>query len=166
MTIIAIDSNNFKVRIKALLEADTAFFDAANPKGKVREVRVGTPPNKDYKDLHHPAVVITDNERWMEEKHRGPDSGTVRTSVETTIRFDIVLVVQNEDAPAAEKEYNRLWKVLEETLYDHITLEAVGGGSPLCKDILFEHTRRIPQMQGQEIDGFIGTLKVLVDPNG
>lgn len=166
MTIVSIDSNDFKVRIKNILEADAIFFDAANPKGKVREILVGTPPNKDYKDLHHPALVITDNERWMEEKHRGPDNGTVRTSVETILRYDIILVVQNEDAPAAEKEYNRLWKLLEQSLYDHITLEAPGGGDPLCKDILFEFARRIPQMQGQEIDGFKATLKVLVDPNG
>lgn len=166
MTIVAIDSNDFKVRIKAILEADTAFFDKDNPEGKVREVLVGTPPNKDYKDLHHPAIVITDNERWMEEKHRGPDEGTVRTSIETILRFDLTLTVHNDDAPAAEKEYNRLRKILQETLYDHITLEAPGGGSPLCKDILFEYTRRIPQMQGQEIDGFTATLKVLVDPNG
>lgn len=166
MTIVAIDSNDHKVRIKAILEADSAFFDKTAPKGKVRQVLVGTPPNKDYNDLSHPAVVITDNERWMEEKHRGPDSGTVRTSVETTLRYDIILTVQNEDAPAAEKEYNRLWKILEETLYDHITLEQPGGGDPLCKDLIFEVTRRMPQYQGMEIDGFRAVLKVLVDPNG
>ena len=73
MVFAAIDSNDFKVRIKAIMENDTAFFDAANPKGKVRQVLVGTPPGKDYNDLTHPAVVITDNERWMEtvQKFKG-----------------------------------------------------------------------------------------------
>lgn len=165
MTIVAIDNNKIKVRIKDILEADAAFFDKNNPKGKVREVIVGTPPNKNYKDLHHPALVITNSERWMEEQNRGPVIANKKSSVATIVRYDLILTVHNEDSNAAEKELDRLWPLLEQRLYDFSTLETVALADPLCKDILFENTRRIPQYQGQEIDGFRATLKVIIDPH-
>ncbi len=156
------DSNLTKTRIKAILDADPLLV--GKTKDFIRTVLVGTPPNKDYADLNHPAIVITNAERWMEEKHRGPDVGTVRSSVALTARYDIILVVQMDDYNEAEKEVDRFWVLLEKRLYDFITLELPTGGSPLCKDIIFERTRRIPQLEGQEIDGFIATLTVLVDP--
>lgn len=166
MAIVAIDHNKNKVRIKDILEADSNFFDKTAPEGKVRQIIVGTPPNKDYKDLHHPALIITNSERWMEEQNRGPVVANKKTSVATTVRYDIILTTQNEDSNAAEKELDRLWPLLEQRLYDFATLrKASDGTDPLCKDILFENTRRIPQYQGQEIDGFRATLKVLIDPH-
>lgn len=167
MVFVAIDHNKFKTRIKEIIEGTTTLFDVANPsKSLLRQVIVGTPPNKDYHDLNHPALVITNSERWMEERHRGPDVANARSSVQTTIRYDILLLVQMDDSNEAEKEVDRFWKAFEERMYNFLTLEQVAGGDPLCKDIIFEKTRRIPQLEGQEIDGFISTIQILVDPNG
>ena len=165
MTIVAIDHNAIKTRIKDIIEADTTNLFGAD-KAKIRQVVVGTPPNKDYKDLNHPAIVITNSERWMEESNRGPVISNSKSSVRTIVRYDLILVVHTDDAPEAEKEVDRLFKLLEQRLYDFATLRNTGGTDPLCKDILFEIIRRIPQMQGQEIDGFIATLRVEIDPNG
>lgn len=166
MVFTAIDHNKIKVRIKAIIDLDTVLVDDDSPKGKIRQVLVGTPPNKDYKDLTHPAIVITNSERWMEEQNRGPVVANKKTSVATTVRYDIILVVHNEDSNAAEKELDKFWPLLEQRLYDFATLRLPPGDTdPLCKDILFENTRRIPQYQGQEIDGFRATLKVIIDPH-
>lgn len=166
MVFAAIDNNKIKVRIKAIIDLDTALVDDTAPKGKIREVLVGTPPNKDYKDLTHPAIVITNSERWMEEQNRGPVITNKKTSVATTVRYDIILVVHNEDSNAAEKELDKFWPLLEQRLYDFATLRLPPGlTDPLCKDILFENVRRIPQYQGQEIDGFRATLKIIIDPH-
>ena len=167
MVFTAIDHNLFKTRIKAIIDGDIKLVDKDNPsKSLLRQVIVGTPPNKDYANLSHPALVITNSERWMEEKHRGPDSAAgARSSVETVIRYDCILTVQMDNSNEAEKEVDRFWKLFEERMYQFVTLELPAGGSPLCKDIIFEVIRRIPQLEGQEIDGFIATLTILVDPN-
>lgn len=166
MAIVAIDNNKIKTRIKNILEVAGSFFDKDSPKGKVRQILVGTPPNKDYKDLTHPALVITNSERWMEETNRGPVVANKKTSVATTVRYDLILTVQMEDSNAAEKEVDRLWILLEQRLYDFATLRKPSDDTdPLCKDILFTPIRRIPQFQGQEIDGFRATLEVLIDPH-
>jgi len=166
MVFAAILPNTIKTRIKDIIDADTALVDKTDPKNKIRQVLVGTPPNKEYKDLTHPAIVITNSERWMEEKNRGPVVANKKTSVATTIRFDIILVVHMEDSNAAEKEVDRFWPLLEQRLYDFATLrKASDGTDPLCKDILIENVRRIPQMQGQELDGFTATLTVMIDPH-
>lgn len=165
MTIVAIDHNAIKTRIKDIIEAETTNLFGPDKK-KIREVVVGTPPNKDYKDLNHPAIVITNSERWMEERPRGPVISNQKSSVAATVRYDIILTVHMDDSNEAEKEVDRLWKLLEERLYDFSTLRKTDNTDPLCKDILFETVRRIPQMQGQEIDGFRATLSITVDPNG
>lgn len=165
MTIVAVDPNKLKTRIKSIIDGDIKLVDSTKPKDKIRTVLVGTPPNKEYKDLHHPAIVITNSERWMEEKNRGPVIDNKKSSVAVTIRFDIILVVHMEDSNAAEKEVDRFWPLLEQRLYDFATLRNIDGTDPLCKDILLENTRRIPQMQGQELDGFTATLTVIIDPH-
>lgn len=165
MTIVAIDNQAIKVRIKDIIEADADLVDPdKKDKTKLRTVLVGTPPNKDYKDLTHPALVITNAERWMEEKNRGPIIANVKTSVAAIVRYELILTVQADDSNAAEKDVDRLWKLIEERMYDFTTLRTTGNLDPLCKDILFEIVRRIPQMEGQEIDGFRATLKVEIDP--
>lgn len=165
MAIVAIDHQKIKKRIKAIIEAEPLLF--AKTKTTIREVLVGTPPNKDYKDLSHPAMVITNSERWMEEENRGPVISNQKTSIKATVRYDIILVVHSEDAPEAEALSDALWILFEQQLYKFATLrEPTGLTDPLCKDILLENTRRIPQLQGSEIDGFRSTLKVLIDPNG
>jgi len=122
MTIVAIDHQKIKKRIKAIIDGDILLVDVNNPKDKIRQVLVGTPPNKDYKDLHHPAIVITNSERWMEEKNRGPVVANQKTSVATTVRYDIILTVHMDDSNAAEAEVDRFWKLLEQRLYDFSTL--------------------------------------------
>lgn len=166
MTIISIDNNKIKTRIKDILEADPLFFNAANPKGLVRQIVVGTPPNKDYTDLNHPALVITNAERWMDESNRGVIVANQKTSVAAVVRYDIILTVHNEDSNAAEKEVDRFWPLLEQRIYDFTTLrKASDDTDPLCKDLIFENIRRIPQLEGQEIDGFKATLKLIIDPH-
>jgi len=164
MTIVSIDNQKIKKRVKAIIEDDTTLFgkDAA----KIRQVIVGTPPNQEYRDLHHPAIVITNSERWMEEENRGPVVNNQKTSVKAIARYDIILTVQMEDSNKAEAEIDRLWILFEQQLYKFATLRnPTGGLDPLCEDILLENTRRIPQFQGSEIDGFKSTLKVLINPN-
>jgi len=162
----AIDNNKNKVRIKKIIDLDTALVDKDNPDGKLRSVLVGTPPNRDYKDQHHPALVITNSERWMEERNRGPVITNKKSSVAVTVRYDFILTVHMDDANAAEKEVDRLWPLIEQRMYDFATLRLPPGlTDPLCKDILFTPIRRIPQMEGQEIDGFRATLEVLIDPH-
>lgn len=163
MTIVAVDNNKIKTRIKDVLEGDSTLF--GKDKSKIREIVVGTPPNKDYNDLSHPALVVTNSERWMEESNRGPVIDNEKTSVRATVRYDIILTVHMDDSNAAEKEIDRLWILFEQRLYKFATLRKIDGTDPLCKDILIEYVRRFPQMQGQEIDGFRATLAVLLDPS-
>ena len=161
MVYTAIDNNAVKVRIKKIIDATTTLVDKDNPKGKLREVRVGAPPNNDYKDLHHPALVITNSERWMEESHRG------HAGVTTMVRYDIILIVHQEVSESAEKEVDRFFKLIEEQLYkfDHLDDPATPGTDPQAREFILETTRRIPQFIGQEIDGFKSTMTVEILPH-
>ena len=166
MPFTAIDNNAIKVRIKKIIDTEIKLVDPTNTKDKLRTVLVGTPPNNDFKDQTHPALVITNSERWMEEKHRGTEQNRTMSSVSTIVRYDLVLTVHKEDSPDAEKEVDRLFKLIEERLYAFTNLQdPTGGTDPLCNSILLETTRRIPQLQGQEIDGFKSTLLVEILPH-
>lgn len=165
MVYTAIDNNTVKVRVKAIIDTDTLLVDKDNPEDKLREVLVGAPPNNEYKDLHHPALVITNSERWMEEQRRGPVIARVKTSVTATVRYDLILTVHKEESHDAEKEVDRLFKLIEERLYKFDNLQnPVGGTDPLCNSLILETIRRIPQFIGQEIDGFKATLAVEILP--
>ena len=162
----AIDNNAIKVRVKKIIDTEILLVDKDNPKDKLRTVLVGTPPNNDFKDQIHPALVITNSERWMEESHRGVEINRTMTSIGTIVRYDLILTVQKDDSIDAEKEVDRLFKLIEERLYQFTNLQnPTGGTDPLCNSILLETTRRIPQLQGQEIDGFRSTLKVTIYPH-
>ena len=166
MPYTAIDNNAIKVRVKKIIDTEIKLVDTANPKDKLRTVLVGTPPNNNFKDLNHPALVITNSERWMEEEHRGPEKDRAITSISTIVRYDLILTVQKDDSIDAEKEVDRLFKLIEERLYQFTNLQKPADGlDPLCNSILLETTRRIPQLQGQEIDGFRSTLKVTIYPH-
>lgn len=161
MVYTAIDNNANKVRIKAIIDTEINLVDKDNPKDKLREVRVGAPPNNDYKDLHHPALTITNSERWMEEQRRGPVKDRIKSSVTITVRYDLILTVHKEVSESAEKEVDRLFKLIEERLYKFDNLQKpTDGTDPLCNSLILETTRRIPQFVGQEIDGFKSTLTV------
>ena len=163
MPFTAIDNNANKVRIKAIIDKDTTLVDKANPAGKLRQVMVGTPPGDDYNDLNHPALVITNSDRWMEEKIRGPVIGRKISSIDVIVRYDLILTVHKDQSNEAEKEVDRFFKLLEEGLYKFANLQnPVGGTDPLCDSIEFTVTQRIPQFKGQEIDGFKTTMTVTI----
>ncbi len=163
MVYTALDNNATKVRIKAIIDADTTLVDENNPKNKLRDVIVGVPPGDDYNDLNHPALVITNAERWMEEKIRGPVIARVISSVDVIVRYDLILTVHKDQSNEAEKEVDRLFKLLEEALYKFANLQnPVDGTDPLCDSIVFTTTQRIPQFKGQEIDGFKTTMTVTI----
>lgn len=167
MVYTAIDNNAVKVRIKLIIDSTTTLVDKDNPKKTLlREVTVGAPPNNEYKDLHHPALVITNSERWMEEQRRGPVIARAKTSVSTVVRYDLILTVHEEESRDAEKKVDNLFKLIEEQLYKFDNLQnPTGGVDPLCNSLILETTRRIPQFVGQEIDGFKATLAVEILPN-
>lgn len=167
MVYTAIDNNAVKVRIKLIIDSTTTLVNKTTPsKSLLRQVRVGAPPNNEYKDLNHPALVITNAERWMEEQRRGPVIARAKSSVSTVVRYDIILVVHKEVSESAEKEVDRLFKLIEEQLYKFDNLQKpVDGTDPLCNSLILETTRRIPQFVGQEIDGFKATLSVEILPN-
>lgn len=166
MPYTAIDNNEIKVRIKKIIDTEILLVDKKKPKTTIRTVLVGTPPNNNFKDLNHPALVITNSERWMEEKHRGEEANRTMSSVSTIVRYDLVLTVHKEDSIDAEKDVDKFFKLIEERLYQFTSLQdPTDGTDPLCNSILLETTRRIPQLQGQEIDGFKSTLTVEILPH-
>lgn len=166
MVYTAIDNNAIKVRIKLIIDKDLKLVDKDNPDDKLREVKVGAPPNNDYKDLHHPALIITNSERWMEQKKRGTVQARTKSSVTVIVRYDLVLTVHKDESKDAEKEVDRLTKLIEERLYQFDNLQnPTDGTDPLCQEILLENFRRIPQFTGQEIDGFRASLVVTIYPH-
>ena len=161
MVFTAIDINAIKVRIKKIVDAEILLVDTAKPKGKLREVKVGAPPNNNYKDLTHASLRITNSERWMEELHRG------HAGITTILRVDLILTVHKEVSEAAEKEVDRFFQLLENQLYkfDQLDDPAAPGTDPLCHEFVLETTRRVPQFIGQEIDGFKTTMVIEIHPH-
>lgn len=167
MVYTAIDNNAVKIRIKEIIDATTTLVDKAAPsKSLLRLVQVGAPHNNNYEDLTHPALVITNAERWMEEQRRGPVIGRAKTSISTVVRYDLILTVHEEESQDAEKKADSFFKLIEEQLYKFDNLQKPSDGTdPLSNSLLLETIRRIPQFVGQEIDGFKATLAVEILPN-
>lgn len=160
MVFTAIDIDKVKVRIKEIIDADILLVDKEKPKGKLRTVKVGAPPNNDYKDQTHPALRITNAERLMEEVHRG------HAGITTKLRIELILTVHEDVSEKAEKESDRFFKLLEEQLYKFAHLEKPSDSTdPLCKEFVLETTRRVPQSVGQEIDGFKATMAIEIHPH-
>lgn len=167
MPITEVDHQKIKNRICQIIQSDTNIYDQNNPEGKLRHVQVGMPPGKfpqNLQDLNHPALVITNNIRWIEtRKKRGESNTGALSSLDHIVRYDLYVIHQDSDSVAVEKTLDLLWKGLYERLEQFANLRKPSDDTDaLVQESFPVRTELFTEFRGSDIDGFRVTLECLI----
>ena len=156
-----------KTRIKDIIEADITIFNKQGRDGKVKEVFIGWPQDKNLESSKHqkPYIFISNSIRFQEQKQRGPTTNNVMGSIENIVRYEIFLIDRKNSTFEVEKSVDELSEKLDTALKKNATLikpKAATPPDPKCEKFELVRTERLNERIGEKIDGVKITMELLI----
>ena len=156
-----------KTRIKDIIEADTTIFNKQGRDGKVKEVFIGWPQDKNLESSKHqkPYIFISNSSRWEEQQQRGPTTNNVMGSTLHTVRYELFVIDKGVSSADVEERVDKLHEKLVITLKKNATLikpKAATPPDPKCEKFELVRTERLNERIGEKIDGFKITMELII----
>ena len=157
-----LNHDTIKAKIVAILKANSSLYTTTAEANKLRKIEVGFPSGNQLTLEMIPYAFVTNSTGPFETITTGQVTSNSIQTLNHTLHYDITIVVQGEDAKAAEKKLDDFQETVLNTLEtDHdftgATTSLVDSSAPLRIDKL-----RIPITdEGKGLKGRVITYRVL-----
>jgi hypothetical protein len=156
-----LDHNAIKARIVAILKANTSLYTTTAEANELRAITVGHPQGDELQDQMFPYAFVTNSAEFESITNLGVVTGNAIKALQHTFHYDIVTVVNEEDARHAEVQLDLYQKLILQTLEADSDLRGTGSA---VVDISFpvrvQHFR--PDTAGQGKRGRRITLRCVM----
>lgn len=152
-----LNHDTIKSAIVTLLQANASLYTTTGESGELRSIEVGYPQGNELSDKMPPYAYITNSDAQFESitPVGSITSGTLNGLVHT-FHYDIVVVVNSNDARAAESELDDYQQTILETLEDdHDLSTSVDSSHPIS----IRKLRVTPQDEGRGFKGRVITIR-------
>jgi hypothetical protein len=159
------DNHAVKKRIKEIIEADADLYDSAGVPGKIAQVYIGYPKNKNIHAISPtPYCVITNHVDLLKVQPYAQQVNNQWTSKQNFVKYMIIVADRQESGELVEKSLDEILYKIINTLDKNIALRKPDGTDPLAKKSLVAGGSALQagQYQGQATDGFELDFEVLV----
>jgi len=125
-----LDLYAIKERIEAVLENNSTLYDDTGANSKVRQIDAGAPDlNAISRETVLPHIFITNDDIIEDITQEAPTISNAAKTLEHTVNFLIILVVDGKDGPKAEETADDFAKLIKEEITGNTDLRDPSNGS-------------------------------------
>lgn len=159
------DNHAVKQRIKEIIEADVSLYDPTGIPGKISQVFIGYPKNKNIHAVSPtPYCVITNHVDLLKVQPYAQQVNNQWTSKQNFVKYMIIVADRQASGELVEKSLDEILQKVINTLDKNVELRKSDGTDPLAKKSVVAGGSALQagQYQGQATDGFELDFEVMV----